>query len=123
MELQQAQADLLQSQSAEAGLDAKYYQQLYALPEQNITKRLPVAPNGRFTWSEMERDSAFAEGENVHDYWIFARAVRADGRQYWALARFSITRNTTLPLVIEPDAFISTKSILRPDLPADEQQQ
>jgi hypothetical protein len=123
MELQQAQTDLVEAQSAEAGLDAKYYQELYALPEQSITKRLPLRPNGRFSWREMERDSAFAEGEQAHNYWIFARAIRPDGRQYWALSRFTITRHSTLLMVIEPDSFISTKAILRPDLPPDEQTQ
>jgi hypothetical protein len=123
MELQQAETDLVEAQSAEAGLDAKYYQELYALPEQSITKRLPLRPNGRFSWREMERDSAFAEGEQAHNYWIFARAIRPDGRQYWALSRFTITRHSTLLMVIEPDSFISTKAILRPDLPPDEQSQ
>jgi hypothetical protein len=123
MELQQAQTDLVEAQSAEAGLDAKYYQELYALPEQSITKRLPLRPNGRFSWREMERDSAFAEGEQAHNYWIFARAIRPDGRQYWALSRFTITRHSTLLMVIEPDSFMSTKAILRPDLPPDEQSQ
>jgi hypothetical protein len=123
LELQQAQTDLADAQSAEAGLDAKYYQELYALPEQSITKRLPLRPNGRFEWPEMERDSAFAEGEQSHNYWIFARAIRPDGRQYWALSRFTINKHSTFLMVIEPDSFISTKSILRPDLPPDEQTQ
>jgi hypothetical protein len=122
-ELQQAQTDLVEAQTAEAGLDAKYYQELYALPEQSISTRLPLRPNGRFSWREMESHAAFAEGEQAHNYWIFARAIRPDGRQYWALSRFTITRHSTLLMVIEPDSFISTKAILRPDLPPDEQTQ
>lgn len=122
-ELQQAQVDLAQSQAAEAGLDGKYYQQLYALPESSITKRLPLAQNGRFSWLHLEKDSVFSEGEKAHSYWIFSRAVRKDGRQYWVLAHFSIAQNTLLPILIEPASFVSTKSILRPDLPADEQTQ
>ena len=123
LELQQAQTDLADAQSAEAGLDAKYYQELYALPESLISTRLPLRPNGRFEWPEMERDSAFAEGEQAHNYWIFARAIRPDGRQYWALSRFTITKHSTFLMVIEPDSFMSTKAILRPDLPPDEQTQ
>ena len=122
-ELQQAQSDLAESQTAEAGLDDKYYQELYSLPKNSIIKRLPMLENGRFTWSHLEKDSAFAEGEKVHNYWIFARAVRSDGRQYWALARFPIGPNSILPLFIQPDSFISTKAILRPDLSPDEQAQ
>jgi hypothetical protein len=122
--LQQAQTDLVQSQTAEAGLDAKYYQELYALPEQSIigNKRLALLPNGRFSWRDVEQD-AFAEGEQEHTYWIFARAIRADGRQYWALSQFTIKRHSTQLIVIEPDSFISTRSILRPDLPPDEPSQ
>jgi hypothetical protein len=122
-ELQQAQSDLAESQTAEAGLDDKYYQELYSLPKDNIIKRLPMLENGRFTWSHVEKDSAFAEGEKAHSYWIFARAVRPDGRQFWALSHFSIEPNSILPLLIEPDSFVSTKAILRPDLSPDEQAQ
>jgi hypothetical protein len=121
MELQQAQADLGQSQQEEASLDAKYYQELYALPGENIATHLPLAPNGRFSWREMEKDSA--EGETEHSYWLFARAIRADGRQFWSMTHFSVRRNTTLPLIIEPSTFVSTKAILRPDLPPEEQEQ
>jgi hypothetical protein len=122
-ELQQAQADLAQSQGAESTLDAKYYQQLYALPESSINKRLPLRPNGRFSWPHLEKDNAFSQGEKNHAYWIFARAVRNDGRQYWVLAHFAISQNTTLPILIEPASFVSTKTILRPDLSSEEQQQ
>ena len=122
-ELQQAQSDLAQAQTAEAGLDGKFYQELYDLPKSSITKRLPLAQNGRFSWSHLEKDSAFSQGDRSHSYWIFSRAIRPDGRQYWVLAHFSIAQNTLVPIVIEPSSFISTKSILRPDLPDDEQQQ
>jgi seryl-tRNA synthetase len=119
-ELQQAQADLATSQAEEAGLDDKYYKQLDSLPQEAITKHIPLATNGRFTWVD---DDVFAEGEKEHHYWIFARATRADGRQYWALHPFSIGINQTLELYIEPTGFISTKTILRPDLSPDEQEQ
>jgi hypothetical protein len=122
-ELQQAQADLAESQTAEAGLDDRYYEELYSMPKNSIIKRLPVLENGRFTWPHVEKDSAFAEGEKVHNYWIFARAVRPDGRQFWALSHFAIGPNSILPLLIEPDGFVSTKAILRPDLSPDEQAQ
>jgi len=119
-ELQQAQADLGTAQASEAGLDDKYYQELDAVPAGNINKHIPLATNGRFTWVD---DDPFAEGENEHHYWIFARATRADGRQYWALHYFSIGKNETVQLIIEPTGFISTKAILRPDLSPDEQEQ
>jgi hypothetical protein len=122
-ELQQAQADLDQAQTAEAGLDDKYYQQLDALPESNIAKRLPLLPDGRFSWSHPEKDSAFDAGEKTHSYWLFTRAIRSDGRQYWVLARFPITLDTIQPIMIPPESFLSTKAILRPDLSPDEQQQ
>jgi hypothetical protein len=122
-ELQQAQADLDQAQTAEAGLDDKYYQQLDALPESNIAKRLPLAPDGRFNWSHPEKDSAFSAGEKTHSYWLFTRAIRPDGRQYWVLARFPISLDTIQPIMIPPESFLSTKAILRPDLSPDEQQQ
>jgi peptidoglycan hydrolase CwlO-like protein len=122
-ELQQAQADLADAQTTEAGLDAKYYKQLSALPSASITKRLPLDTNGRFTWGNLENDSPFAEGEKEHHYWIFARATRADGREYWALGRFSISKDQTIGLLIEPDSFVSTKAMLRPDLSPDEQEQ
>jgi hypothetical protein len=119
-ELQQAQVDLAQAQAADQGLDQKYYMQLYSLPAENITKHITLAPNGRFTWVE---DEAFAEGENVRKYWIFSRAVRGDGRQYWMLNRVSVEKNHKLCLLIDPNSFISTKAILRPDLPPEEQEQ
>jgi flagellar protein FliO/FliZ len=122
-ELQQAQTDLVQAQTAEASLDPKYYQQLYALPESLIFKRLPVQQNGRFTWSHLDRDAPFAEGEKTHSFWIFARAIRPDGRQYWALCHLSMEQNSIQPLFIQPASFESTKAILRPDLSPDEQQQ
>jgi len=119
-ELQQAQADLVQAQAADAGLDDKYYKQLYSLPGEAVTKHIPLATNGRFTWVD---DNVFAEGEREHRYWIFVRASRADGRQYWALHHFSIGQNQTLELIIEPTGFISTKAILRPNLSPEEQEQ
>jgi hypothetical protein len=122
-ELQQAQADLADVQTTEEGLDAKYYKQLSGLPSASITKRLPMDPYGRFTWGNLENDSPFAEGEKEHHYWIFARATRADGREYWALGRFSIAKDHTVGLLIEPDNFVSTKAMLRPDLSPDEQEQ
>jgi len=122
-ELQQAQADLAEVQTTETGLDAKYYRQLSALPVGSVTKRLPMDTNGRFSWPNLENDSPFAEGEKEHRYWIFARATRADGREYWALGRFSIQKDHTLGLLIEPDSFVSTKAMLRPELTPDEQAQ
>jgi hypothetical protein len=119
-ELQQAQADLAAAQASEAGLDDKYYKQLYALPSESVTKHIPLATNGRFSWVE---DEAFAEGEKEHSYWIFARATRPDGRQYWALGHFSIEKNHKVCLLIEPDSFVSTKAILRPNLSPEEQAQ
>ena len=121
-ELQQARTDLAQSLAAEAHLDDAYYDQLYKLPEQSITKRLPMRPDGRFDWAHLEKDSAFSSSEKSHTYWIFSRAVRKDGRQYWMLDHFSISQNSNLAIVVEPGSFISTKAILRPDLSADDQQ-
>ncbi len=122
-ELQQAQGELAQVRAHEAALDDKYYKQLYSLPEGSITERLPVAPNGRFSWPDLEKNKPFAEGEKEHHYWIFARATRADGRQYWALGHFSIAKNHVRGLFIEPDGFKSTKAYLRPELSPDEQAQ
>jgi hypothetical protein len=119
-ELQQAQADLATAQAAEAGLDDKFYKELYAVPAGNITKRIPLATNGRFSWVD---DDPFVEGEKEHNYWIFARATRADGRQYWALHHFSIGKDQMRGLIFEPTGFISTKAILRPNLSPDEQAQ
>ena len=120
VELLQAQADLTQAEAAETGLDDKYFQQLYALPGENVLKHIPLAPNGRFSWVE---DTPFVEGESEHRYWIFMRATRPDGRQYWSLAPFSISRDQRLGLTISPESFISTKALLRPNLSPDEQNQ
>jgi hypothetical protein len=123
-ELEQAQADLTAVQTKEAALDAKPLEKLDALPESNITKRLPLTSNGRFSWREVEKESKYDQDEKAHVYWIFARAYRSpDGRQYWALHRFTVEKNTTVEIMIEPDSFISTKAILRPDLSPDEQAQ
>ncbi len=119
-ELQQAQTDLAAAQAAEASLDDKYYKELNSLPDASITKRIPLATNGRFTWVE---DDPFVEGEKEHRYWIFARATRTDGRQYWVLGHFGIEKNHKICLLMEPDSFISTKAILRPDLSPEEQAQ
>jgi DNA repair exonuclease SbcCD ATPase subunit len=122
-ELEQAQNDLKAVQEKEAGLDATPYQKLDALPEQNIIKRLPLRHNGRFSWRELEKESTYGAGEKEHVFWIFARAFRADGRQYWSLHRFTVDKNSTTELMIEPSGFISTRAILRPDLSPDEQAQ
>jgi len=123
VELQQAQGDLAKAQAKETGLDAVRYKQLYSLSESNVSRRLPVSPAGRFNWRHVEKDNAYAEGEKAHFYFLLVRAARPDGRQYWALHHFSLEQNTTLDVVIEPTAFLSTKAILRPDLSPDEQQQ
>lgn len=122
-ELQQAQAALAQAQTEEAGLDDKYYKQLYALPKENIlgSRHYPLAANGRFSW--VEEDNAFAGGEKEHHYWIFARATRPDGRQYWALGHFTIAKDHKVCLLIDPDAFVSTKAYLHPNLSSEEQTQ
>jgi peptidoglycan hydrolase CwlO-like protein len=119
-ELTQAQGDLAAAQAAEASLDDKYYGQLYALPSENISYHIPVKPNGRFTWVP---DNPFGDGEVRHLYWIFARATRADGRQYWALQQFPMEKDKTTEMTIEPGGFISTKAILRPNLSPDEIEQ
>jgi hypothetical protein len=120
-ELQQAQGDLAVAQTADTGLDDKYYKQLDALPQEAISKRIPMLPNGRFGFDVEE--NAFAGGEQQQHYWLFARATRADGRQYWALYHLGIARNQTVELNMEPTAFVSTKAILRPNLsPADSDQ-
>ncbi|MCE0496374.1 MAG: hypothetical protein LV481_00300 [Methylacidiphilales bacterium] len=122
-ELQQAQADLAEAQNKEAGLDPSYYSIIDSIPESTIIKRMPLAPNGRFSWRNVEKDTAFTGGETFHHYWLFARAVRPDGRQYWALSHITVDKDSTYQVVIEPEAFTSTKAILRPDLSPDEQQQ
>jgi seryl-tRNA synthetase len=119
-ELQQAQADLVTAQSADVGLDDKYYKQLYSLPGEAVIKRIPLLTNGRFTWLD---DNVFLQGETQHSYYIFARATRADGRQYWSLGRITVEQNHVLPVVFEPASFISTKAILRPTLSPDEIEQ
>jgi len=121
-ELQQAQADLAQAQGKETALDPSYYSKIYSIPESTIIKRLPIAQNGRFHWRNVEKDTAFTAGE-TQSYWLFVRAVRSDGRQYWALGRITLGQDWTYQVVIEPEAFVSTKTILRPDLSPDEQQQ
>jgi hypothetical protein len=119
-ELKQAQADLAEAQSAEAGLDDKYYSELNSLPAENISYRIPIRPDGRFTWVP---DSPFGEGEVEHNYILFSRATRADGRQYWALHEFAMRKNRTTEIILEPGAFESTKQILRPNLSPDEIEQ
>jgi len=119
-ELQQAQTALADAQTTEASLDDKYYKQLYSLPGESVTKHISLTANGRFTWVD---DDVFAEGEKERHYWIFARATRADGRQYWALHPFGIRQNNLIEMNIEPTGFISTKAILRPNLSPEEQEQ
>jgi hypothetical protein len=120
-ELEQAQTDLAVVQAKDAGLDAKPMEKLVALPVPN--KRLPLQPNGRFSWREVDKDVKYSEDEKVHVFWLFVRAYRPDGRQYWALHRISVAQNSTVLIYIEPESFISTKAILRPDLSPDEQAQ
>jgi hypothetical protein len=120
-ELEQARTDLAAVQAKEQALDGKPYEMLDALPEKNVTKRLDLQRDGRFSWREVEKENKYTEGEKAHVFWIFARAFRADGRQYWALNRFSVAKDSTTLLLIEPDNFVSTKAILRPDLSPDEQ--
>ncbi len=117
-ELQQAQTAFVQAQSAEQMLDDKYYPQLDALPGENIIKRIPLQSNGRFTWME---DTAFTPDEPEHTYWIFSRATRSDGREYWSLGRFTISKYTTRAVIIEPESFTSTRAVLRPADPDDSQ--
>jgi hypothetical protein len=125
-ELEQAQADLRAVQEKEAALDGPSFQKLDALPEQNIidsSGRLPIRSDGRFSWRELEKQHTYAAGEKSHVFWIFVRAFRPDGRQYWSLHRFNVDKDSTTELMIEPDSFISTRAILRPDLSPDEQAQ
>jgi polyhydroxyalkanoate synthesis regulator phasin len=122
-ELQQAHLDLSKAQTKEAGEDPVAYKQLYSLSESAITKHLPVASNGRFSWRHVEKDYPFAEGEKTHHYYLLVRAIRSDGRQYWAFLHLSLVENDTLSINIEPSDFITTKAILRPDLSPEEQQQ
>lgn len=119
-ELKQAQSDLAAAQAAEAGLDEKYYGQLDALPAENISYHIPIRPNGRFTWVP---DNPFGEGEVEHHYTLFSRVIRADGRQYWALHEFTMKRNETTEITLEPGGYESTKQILRPNLSPDEIEQ
>jgi predicted nucleic acid-binding Zn-ribbon protein len=123
-ELEQAQSDLAQAESKEDSLDPTFYAQLDSLPESKIVNRLPLSVTGRFSWRNVEKDHPFSEGVTAQSFWLFTRAVRSsDGRQYWALNRITVDQDSTYEVVIEPEAFISTKAILRPDLSPEEQQQ
>ncbi|HEX4139025.1 MAG TPA: hypothetical protein VHY09_01665, partial [Candidatus Methylacidiphilales bacterium] len=119
-ELTQAQKDLADAQAAEAGLDEKYFGQLDALPAENISYHIPLRPDGRFTWVP---DNPFGEGEIEHHYVLFSRAIRADGRQYWSLHEFTMKKNETTEITLEPTGFESTKQILRPNLSPEEIEQ
>jgi len=118
-EQQQAQADLVQTLGIEAQLDEKYYKQLYSLPEGSVMKRIPINADGNFDW---KNDTLLADSEKQPDCLIFVRATRTDGRQYWALCPFNISKDKKLGLNISPKDFISTKTILRPDLPPSERE-
>jgi hypothetical protein len=120
-ELAQAQAALADAQGADTGLDDKYYKELDALPATVIATHIPLQPNGRFSWVLEDKD--FAESEKEHLYWLFSRATRSDGRQYWALYHLRIAKNQVIELTMEPAAFVSTKAILRPNLSPVEQDQ
>ena len=120
-ELDQARADLVSAQAADAGLDDKYYKQLYVLPGEAAATHIPLATNGRFSWTV--EDKVFGSGVTEHRYWIFACATRTDGRQSWMLGHFNIERSHKMGFMIEPKDFISTKAILRPNLSPDEQAQ
>ena len=121
-EFVQAQADLLSGQDALASLDDKYIQQINVLPDREANKtRIPLMPNGRFTW--VLDPNSFGVDEKTRHFWIFSRATRPDGRQYWAMHDFNIARNQPVVMMVEPGGFMSTKAILRPDLSPEEQEQ
>ena len=67
-ELRQAQADLALAQAADANLDDKYFKQLYSLPGEATTRRIPLKTNGRFSWVD---DNNFMEGEKGHPLFDF----------------------------------------------------
>jgi hypothetical protein len=119
-ELAQAQKDLAAAQNTDATLDDRFYGELYSLPAENISYHIPIRPDGRFTWIP---DNPFGTGEGRHVYWMFSRAVRADGRQYWALQQIALEKNKTTVVTIPPGSYESAKQILRPNLTPDEVEQ
>ena len=119
-ELAQAQQDLAAAQNTDATLDDHFYGELYSLPAENISYHIPIRPDGRFTWIP---DNPFGEGEVEHHYTIFSRAVRADGRQYWSMHPFTLKKNETTEVTLEPGGYESAKQILRPNLTPDEVEQ
>jgi len=119
-ELAQAQQDLAAAQNTDATLDDRFYGELYSLPAENISYHIPIRPDGRFTWIP---DNPFGEGEVEHHYTIFSRAIRADGRQYWSLHPFTLKKNETTEITLEPGSYESAKQILRPNLTPDEVEQ
>jgi len=119
-ELTQAQADLAAAQKRDTTLDDSFYGELYALPAENISYRIPIRPDGRFTWVP---DHPFGEGETEHHYILFSRALRGDGRQYWSMHPFTLKKNETTEITLEPGGYESAKQILRPNLTPDEVEQ
>ena len=117
-ELQQARSDLDQSQTDEKGLDSKFFNQLIAVPEDNVIKHVSLEPNGRFGWTE---DTPYGEGEKERHFWLFAKALQTDGTEYWTMTRITLTKDSTLGVIMEPDSFVSTKSILPPNVVPDDQ--
>jgi hypothetical protein len=120
-ELKQAQGDLTEAQNADAGLDDRFYGELYRLPNDNISYHIPLRADGRFTW--VPDTQPFGEGEVEHNYLLFSRAVRADGRQYWALHEIRLRKNETTEVTFEPGSYESAKQVLRPNLSPDEVEQ
>ena len=118
-DVEQAQSDLSEANAAITRLDDKYYKQLANLPEANRIERIPLDENGRFTWVE---EMPFPEGVSEQHHGLFARAIRADGRESWALCEIHLTKDQTSYFNIVPKDFISMKAILHPDLSPEERE-
>jgi hypothetical protein len=116
-ELQRSRAKLDSLTINEQHLDERPWTELLELPSKNVIERLPLSA-GKMLDIPTDQSSQLLMGKQ----WVFARAVRSDGRVYWELKQVDFGKNPrSAHFTIGPDDFISTKSILRPDLSPKEQ--
>ncbi|MDE1171327.1 MAG: hypothetical protein PW734_09005 [Verrucomicrobium sp.] len=109
----QSEAQTLESETAAVRTNISeqrkvYTAQVVQIPQRNVLEKLPLTPEGRFTWDHLEENGKYPPGNYL--LWV---PVRKGEEEAWAVVPFAIEANKSTDLIIKPGGFLPTDKVLQ----------
>jgi hypothetical protein len=108
-ELQTRENAFNEAQTASAGLDEPYYQQILQIPSKGVLQKLLLQKEGTVHWEHIDLlEDKFPPGH----YWLWVRARKGDD-EYWALVPFGLERYWESHWTIREGAFVAVRDFMK----------